>query len=109
MTCRSMRMIHVAIVLALPFAAAVGQGSAGGKPAKKPDTSFAALQDRGKEAMGGDQYTPTHKFDATPTGGRIELQRDTADAAGVAQIRAHMREIAIACASADVGSHTGLR
>jgi len=101
MTCRSMRMIHVAIVLALPFAAAVGQGSAGGKPAKKPDTSFAALQDRGKKAMGVDQYTSTHKFDATPTGGRIELQRDTADAAGVAQIRAHMREIAKAFASGD--------
>ena len=101
MTCRSMRMIHVAIVLALPFVAAVGQGSAGGKPAKKPDTSFAALQDRGKKAMGVDQYTSTHKFDAMPTGGRIELQRDTADAAGVAQIRAHMREIAKAFASGD--------
>src|SRR6476660_6036719 len=94
MTSRSMRMIHLAIVLALPFATAVGQGSASGKPAQKPDTSFAALQDRGKKAMGVDQYTSTHKFDATPTGGRIELQRDTADANGVAQIRAHMREIA---------------
>jgi len=99
MTCRSMRMIHVAIVLALPFAAAAGQER--GKPAKKQDTSFAAMQDRGKKAMGVDQYTSAHKFDATPTGGRIELQRDTADAAGVAQIRAHMREIAKAFASGD--------
>ena len=72
-----------------------------GRSTKKPDSSFASMQERGKKAMGVDQYTSTHKFDATPTGGRIELQRDTIDAAGIAQIRAHMRDIAKAFAAGD--------
>jgi hypothetical protein len=60
------------------------------------DSSFTAMQHRGKMAMGVDQYTSTHKFDALPDGGRIELQRDSDDSAGVAMIRAHVREIAVA-------------
>jgi hypothetical protein len=52
------------------------------------------MQKRGKQAMGVDQYTSTHKFDALPDGGRIELQRDTDDSVGIAEIRAHIREIA---------------
>jgi len=58
------------------------------------DSGFAALQSRGQEAMGVDQYTSAHRFDPLPEGGRIELQRDTADSAGVETIRAHMRDIA---------------
>jgi hypothetical protein len=57
------------------------------------DTAFSAMQDRGKMAMGVDQYTSTHHFEATPDGGRIELQRDSADTLGVTQIRAHLRLI----------------
>jgi len=94
-----MRLSQIVIVLIVPFASLSGQGT--GRSNKKPDTSFAAMQDRGKKAMGVDQYTSTHKFDATPTGGRIELQRDTIDAAGIAQIRAHMRDIAKAFANGD--------
>ena len=40
----------------------------------QPDTGFAAMQMRGKEAMRVDQYTSTHKFDALSDGGRIELR-----------------------------------
>jgi hypothetical protein len=69
--------------------------------ASAQDTSFAALQRRGKEAMGVDQYTSTHKFDALPDGGRIELQRDTDDKEGIATIRAHMRDIAKPFAGGD--------
>ena len=58
------------------------------------DSTFAALQARGRRAMGVDQYTSTHVFDALPHGGRIELQRDVDDPAGVAQIRQHLQEIA---------------
>ena len=65
------------------------------------DTAFAALQARGRAAMGVDQYTSTHSFDALPDGGRIELQRDVEDPAGVAQIRAHLRGIAEAFESGD--------
>jgi hypothetical protein len=65
------------------------------------DTGFAALQHRGHEAMGVDQYTSTHLFDATPDGGRIELQRDEDDATGVATIRQHLQEIAASFAAGD--------
>lgn len=65
------------------------------------DSSFAAMQMRGEKAMGVDQYTSTHKFDALPDGGRIELQRDVDDTAGVSQIRAHLNEIATAFKSGD--------
>lgn len=58
------------------------------------DAAFAAMQDRGQQAMGVDQYTSTHVFDALPDGGRIELQRDVDDAAGVERIRRHLEAIA---------------
>ena len=58
------------------------------------DSGFAGVQARGHEAMGVDQYTSDHRFEPLPDGGRIELQRDSADRAGVATIRAHMRDIA---------------
>jgi hypothetical protein len=57
------------------------------------DTSFASMQERGKRAMGVDQYTSAHRFDALPDGGRIELTRDVDDSLGIAQIRAHLRLI----------------
>ena len=98
LTMKWMRLVQLSVALALPFSAATAQAT---KTSKPSDTSFAAMQNRGKKAMGVDQYTSTHKFDATPTGGRIELQRDTIDAAGVAQIRAHMREIAKSFAAGD--------
>jgi hypothetical protein len=58
------------------------------------DSAFAGVQSRGHEAMGVDQYTSSHRFEPLADGGRIELQRDTADQAGVETIRAHMRDIA---------------
>lgn len=65
------------------------------------DTSFQSLQQRGHRAMGVDQNTSTHRFDELPDGGRIELQRDSDDQAGVATIRAHLQEIAAAFAAGD--------
>jgi hypothetical protein len=64
---------------------------------------FAALQHRGADqrAMGVDQYTSTHRFDALADGGRIELQRDVVDSAGTAQIRRHLRQVATAFAAGD--------
>src|SRR6476661_5396651 len=60
---------------------------------RSSDSSFAAMQTRGKMAMGVDQSTSTHTFDALPNGGRIELLRDLDDSLGIAQIRAHLRLI----------------
>ena len=51
--------------------------------------------------MGVDQYTSFHRFEPLPDGGRIALQRDAADSAGVAQIRTHMRTIASAFGQGD--------
>ena len=70
-------------------------------PAKAPpqdsagvDTAFAAVQARGEAVMGVDQYTSTHVFEDLADGGRIVLDRDdSADSAGIATIRAHMRSI----------------
>jgi len=59
----------------------------------RTDSSFEAMQKRGQMAMGVDQTTSTHHFDALPNGGRIELLRDLDDSLGIAQIRAHLRLI----------------
>lgn len=72
-----------------------------GKAAEAEDGAFAALQARGAQAMGVDQYASTHLFDALPDGGRIELQRDVDDLPGVEEIRGHLRKIAEAFASGD--------
>ena len=67
------------------------------------DSAFAELQERGAspEAMGVDQYTSTHVFEDLPDGGRIELQFDAEDPAGVDQIRRHLQDIAGRFAAGD--------
>jgi len=73
--------------------AAAGCRSSPATDKSSTDSSFASLQKRGEMAMGVDQYTSSHKFEVTPDGGRISLQRDRDDSVGVSQIRAHMRLI----------------
>src|SRR5688572_17058460 len=68
--------------------------NAANRDTSSDDSAFAGVQDRGHEAMGVDQYTSAHRFEPLPDGGRIELQRDSADRVGVDTIRAHMRDIA---------------
>ena len=70
-------------------------------PATDADTAFAGVQTRGAAVMGVDQFTSTHVFEPLADGGRIVLQRDSADAAGEATIRAHMRDIAERFAKGD--------
>ena len=54
-----------------------------------------ALKKRGAAAMGFDQDRATHHFRLTADGGRIEVAvKDPTDAASLAAIRAHLREIA---------------
>jgi hypothetical protein len=65
------------------------------------DSSFAALQQRGGEAMGVDQYASAHVFEALPDGGRIVLQMKEEDATGESVIRDHMRDIARAFTRGD--------
>ena len=65
------------------------------------DTAFGQLQSRGEVAMGVDQYTSAHQFDDLRNGGRIELQRDSTDTAGVRTIRQHLQHITTAFADGD--------
>jgi hypothetical protein len=65
------------------------------------DTAYKSMQSRGRMAMGVDQYTSTHRFEDLPDGGRIELQRNRPDSAGVNAIREHLRAIAQAFAKGD--------
>lgn len=89
------RLLLVCLLLAGCSAGSAKQDAAA------TDTGFAALQTRGAAAMGVDQYTSSHVFEALPDGGRIVLQRDSVDSAGTAVIRAHLRDIAARFSSGD--------
>jgi hypothetical protein len=71
------------------------------RAAAEADSGFADLQRRGRVAMGVDQYTSTHVFQPLPDGGRIELQRDSADSADRRRILEHMGRIAAAFGAGD--------
>jgi hypothetical protein len=86
-------MRRLALTAAVLLAACGTKDTRAAKPAT--DSAFAAVQERGQAVMGVDQYTSTHVFEDLPDGGRIVLDRgDATDTAGVATIRAHMRQIA---------------
>lgn len=70
---------------------------------RSSDSAYTMLQQRGASpaAMGVDQYTSVHRFDDLSDGGRIELQRQVEDSAGVEQIRSHLRHIAQAFSQGD--------
>jgi len=78
-----------------------GHDAAARRSAAARDSAFAAVQSRGEAAMGVDQYTSTHVFEPLPDGGRIVLERDTADSVGTARIREHMEQIARQFAAGD--------
>jgi hypothetical protein len=82
---------------------AAAQSHARGRENATPeaDTGFAALQERGKRAMGVDQYTSVHHFIDTPKGGRIVFERDSSDSTGVAAIRLHLKHITSAFSAGD--------
>jgi hypothetical protein len=84
-------------VLATALALALAACSSREAPVAKPptDSAFAEVQARGATVMGVDQYTSAHVFEDLPDGGRIVLERDDpVDSAGIATIRAHMRQVA---------------
>jgi len=62
--------------------------------ARGQDSAYHAMQQRGKVAMGVDQYSSFHQFVSAADGGRIVLVRDSLDAAGVETIRDHLKGIA---------------
>jgi hypothetical protein len=97
-------LLVTSLAMAFQATALGAQASHSGHHPTKPDSrdsAFAELQERGKRAMGVDQYTSRHLFDALPDGGRIELLRSIDDSAGVTRIRSHIRDIARAFAAGD--------
>ena len=63
---------------------------------------FAAMQERGQQVMGVNQYTSAHVFEDLPDGGRVVLDRaDSADTAAITTIRVHMGDIATAFRAGD--------
>jgi hypothetical protein len=97
--------MRLAVLLLLVLPACVDRpprSSSAQRPARdSTDSAFALVQARGQVAMGVDQYTSFHQFESLPDGGRISLQRDPGDSAGVAQIRSHMQRIAVAFTNGD--------
>ena len=69
--------------------------------ARAQDSAFHAMQQRGKVAMGVDQYSSFHRFEPAADGGRIVLVRDSSDAASVRAIRDHLKGIAQAFTAGD--------
>ena len=93
--CRRAALIPVALSLAaLPPCRLAAQDHAAHHSAPANDSAFHALQQRGAGTMGVDQYASQHRFEDLPDGGRIELQMRGADSAGIATIRAHLRQTA---------------
>jgi hypothetical protein len=104
-TTRDRRVLSAVLLLNVVALTACGsrpeESAEARRVAAAADSQFAGVQDRGAVAMGVDQYTSTHLFTPLDDGGLIELQRDTVDSAGIAQIRAHMRHIAVAFKDGD--------
>ncbi len=69
---------------------------------RSTDTAYRAMQERGEKTMGVDQTTSSHGFQSLPDGGRIVLVRDINDSAGVARIRAHLRDMQHAFGAGDL-------
>jgi hypothetical protein len=99
MNMRGLAAAITALALGAPLAAQAHDTSHAAHA--KNDSAFAALQARGKIAMGVDQYTSKHRFESLPDGGRIELQRMEDDSAGTATIREHLQSIADAFVEGD--------
>ncbi len=59
------------------------------------------MQARGEKTMGVDHTMSSHGFQSLPDGGRIVLVRDVKDSAGVAHIRAHLRDMQHAFGAGD--------
>lgn len=98
------RFIAIAVVAVVTGCAQPRAEQTDGPSAAHPDSAqdaFAGVQARGATAMGVDQYTSSHLFEPLPDGGRISLERDVDDSAGVAQIREHMELIAEAFGRGD--------
>ncbi len=89
-----MNALRIAAVLGWTVVSTVGCGATADRDSAAADTTFSALQARGAAAMGVDQYTSAHVFEALPDGGRIVLQRLQDDPEGTATIRAHLTDIA---------------
>ena len=96
------------ILTAATFALAVAPTSSAQHapmpPGKTPEQHMEQMKQHGYAAMGFDQDRTTHHFTMSAEGGAIEVSaNDLADQTSVRQIRAHLREIAVAFKRGDFG------
>lgn len=98
---RSTSSVLVTLLALLPGREGMAQGGHDPKHHRGSDSAFHAMQSRGKQAMGVDQYRSGHRFTSLPDGGRIELTSDSADVEATTAIRAHFADIARAFAAGD--------
>src|SRR5437016_5579903 len=84
------------LTLGVPGLRAQEHSHTPGMTHQQQDSAFSALKERGGKAMRVDQDQATHRFDALPDGGRIELQAEDDDATAIAGIRQHFKEIEVA-------------
>jgi hypothetical protein len=101
---RSLVVLIASTFVVLPGRVAAQSHEAHRHAGAHEDSAFRAMQSRGQDVMGVDQYTSIHQFVVLNDGGRIELQRDRDDPAGTAAIRVHLRTIAQAFADGDFGA-----
>jgi hypothetical protein len=101
---RPVVLLIVSTICALPGRVAAQTHEGHRHSAAQDDSAFRAMQSRGQDVMGVDQYTSIHHFALLRDGGRIELQRDRDDSVGTAAIRTHLRTIAKAFADGDFGA-----
>lgn len=91
---RSPALLLSAVLLIAPTLGAQEHAAGHDHAAMARDTGYAAMQERGRTAMGVDQYTSAHRFDDATDGGRIVLRRGAADTAGATVIRRHLATVA---------------
>ena len=68
---------------------------------QQADSAFVAMDVRHGKAVGVDPMAMAHRFEATPQGGDIILERGVHDELGITQIRAHLLMIARSFARGD--------
>jgi hypothetical protein len=95
------RLVAAAVLFGLVSCRPAGDQAIARRAAARDDPAYAGVQARGEVAMGVDQYTSSHVFEPLRDGGRIALERDTDDTAGITRIRGHMEQIARRFADGD--------
>jgi hypothetical protein len=70
------------------------EGHAGQAAAQQADPEVRSAAERAMPAVGRGRWRQAHRFDDLPAGGRIAVELERDDPAGVAAVRGYVRELA---------------